>query len=132
MRLAELLIMHSDIVQDAVEKVSLRGKKPAEVIRGLRQAYFKSMGTAAALMNDAFLPLPSWFRLENKDDAEAYLELSVNILGIMKTGRGSKAVWVHWMKHGLVMSRYYSNTGSGLQLVASGTYLISWQDLPFT
>ena len=87
LRLAELLIMHSDIVQDAVEKVSLRGKKPAEVIRGLRQAYFKSMGTAAALMNDAFLPLPSWFRLENKDDAEAYLGIIREHIGYYENGQ---------------------------------------------
>lgn len=87
LRLAELLIMHSDIVQDAVEKVSLRGKKPAEVIRGLRQAYFKSMGTAAALMNDAFLPIPSWFRIENKDDAEAYLGIIREHIGYYENGQ---------------------------------------------
>ncbi len=87
LRLAELLIMNSDIVQDAVEKVSLRGKKPAEVIRGLRQAYFKSMGTAAALMNDAFLPLPNWFRIENKDDAEAYLGIIREHIGYYENGQ---------------------------------------------
>jgi hypothetical protein len=42
------------------------------VIAGLRQAYFKSLGTAAALMNDAFLPLPDWFAITNRDDARAY------------------------------------------------------------
>lgn len=73
LRLAEELIMHSDVVQEG--KISLRGRKPSEVVSGLRQAFFKSMGTAAALMNDAFLPLPSWFRIENRDDANVFLAI---------------------------------------------------------
>ena len=74
LRLAEELIMHSDVVQEADEwEIILLGREPAEIIRGLRQAYFKSMGTAAALMNDAFLPLPSWFRIESREDANAFL-----------------------------------------------------------
>jgi hypothetical protein len=70
LRLAEALIMHSDVVQG---EIGLRGRKPSQVVRGLRQAFFKSMGTAAALMNDAFLPLPGWFKIENRDDANAFL-----------------------------------------------------------
>jgi hypothetical protein len=45
------------------------------VIAGLRQAYFKSLGTAAALMNDAFLPLPDWFAVHTEEDANAYLSI---------------------------------------------------------
>jgi hypothetical protein len=45
------------------------------VIAGLRQAYFKSLGTAAALMNDAFLPLPDWFAIQTEEDANAYLSI---------------------------------------------------------
>lgn len=71
LRLAEELINHSDVVQDA--GISLRGLRPSQVVSGLRQAYFKSMGTAAALMNDAFLPLPSWFRIDNRDDANSFI-----------------------------------------------------------
>ncbi|MFO0794413.1 MAG: hypothetical protein U0586_10170 [Candidatus Brocadiaceae bacterium] len=70
LRLAEELIMHSDVMG---QTIGLRRKRPAEVVKGLRQTYFKSMGTAAALMNDAFLPLPSWFCIENSDDANAFL-----------------------------------------------------------
>lgn len=87
LRLAEMLIMHSDIVQDAAEKISLRGRRPAEVVRGLRQAYFKSMGTAAALMNDAFLPLPSWFCIEDRDDANAFLEIIREHIGYYENGQ---------------------------------------------
>ena len=45
------------------------------MIAGLRQAYFKSLGTAAALMNDAFLPLPNWFVIGTDEDAKAYLNI---------------------------------------------------------
>lgn len=70
LRLTEELIMHSDVVQG---EIRLRGRKPSEVVKGLRQAFFKSMKPAAALMNDAFLPLPGWFCIKNSDDANAFL-----------------------------------------------------------
>lgn len=87
LRLAENLIMHSDVAQETLGKISLRGKRPAEVIRGLRQAYFKSMGTAAALMNDAFLPLPSWFSIENKEDTDAVLGIIYEHIGYYENGQ---------------------------------------------
>ena len=87
LRLAEELIMHSDVVQDTLGKISLRGRRPAEVVRGLRQAYFKSMGTAAALMNDAFLPLPSWFRINNREDANAFLGIIREHIGHYENGQ---------------------------------------------
>lgn len=87
LRLAEELIMRSDVVQDAMEKISLRGRRPAEVVRGLRQAYFKSMGTAAALMNDAFLPLPSWFRIDSSEDANAFLGIIREHIGYYENGQ---------------------------------------------
>lgn len=70
-----LLILRSDAVQDGSRTVGLLGRTPRSVISGLRQAYFKSLGTAAALMNDAFLPLPDWFAIRSMDDARAYLNI---------------------------------------------------------
>jgi hypothetical protein len=75
-----ILILQSDAVQDGTKQdgtksVRLRGRKPRAVIAGLRQAYFKSLGTAAALMNDAFLPLPDWFAVHTEEDANAYLSI---------------------------------------------------------
>ncbi len=87
LRLAENLIMHSDVAQETLGKISLRGKRPAEVVRGLRQAFFKSMGTAAALMNDAFLPLPSWFSIENKEDTDAFLGIIYEHIGYYENGQ---------------------------------------------
>lgn len=72
LRLTEELIMLSDVVQG---EIRLRGRRPSEIVKGLRQAFFKSMGTAAALMNDAFLPLPDWFCIQNRDDANAFLAI---------------------------------------------------------
>lgn len=88
LRLAEELIMHSDVVQEADEwEIILLGRKPAEIIRGLRQAYFKSMGTAAALMNDAFLPLPSWFRIDSSEDANTFLGIIREHIGYYENGQ---------------------------------------------
>lgn len=87
LRLVEVLIMHSDIVQEDIGKISLRGRRPAEIVKGLRQAYFKSMGTAAALMNDAFLPLPSWFCINNIGDANVFLEIIREHIGYYENGQ---------------------------------------------
>ncbi len=88
LRLAEELIMHSDVVQEADEwEIILLGREPAEIIRGLRQAYFKNMGTAAALMNDAFLPLPSWFRIDSSEDANAFLGIIREHIGYYENGQ---------------------------------------------
>lgn len=76
LRLADILVRHSDD-----EDIGLFGKKPGEVLRGLHQALFKSLGTAAALMNYAFLPLPSWFSINNKRDAEIYLGIISEHIG---------------------------------------------------
>ena len=55
-------------------------RTPRKVIRGLRQAYFKSLGTAAALMNDAMLPLPDWFAVHDEDDLECYRQIISEII----------------------------------------------------
>lgn len=83
---AKLLIEHSDVFQDAAAQEApawcrMRGQTPREVIAGLRQAYFKSLGTAAALMNDALLPLPDWFAIRDKDDADAYVGIINEAIG---------------------------------------------------
>lgn len=83
LRLTEELIMHSDVVQG---ELRLRGRRPSEIVKGLRQALFKSMGTAAALMNDAFLPLPDWFCIENRDDANAFLGIIKEHIGYYENG----------------------------------------------
>ena len=71
----KILIARSDAMQSGANLIALRRRSPRQIIRGLRQSFFKSLGTAAALMNDAFLPIPEWFTVENTDDAEAYLQI---------------------------------------------------------
>jgi hypothetical protein len=75
LRCARVLILRSDAVQDTPGSIQLLRRRTRAVISGLRLSYFKSLGTAAALMNDAFLPLPDWFAIENRDDARAYLSI---------------------------------------------------------
>jgi len=79
LRCTGLLIRHSDVLGNA--EIPMRGKRPRAVITGLRQAYFKSLGTAAALMNDALLPLPEWFAVNDRSDAEAYFRIIEEAVG---------------------------------------------------
>lgn len=80
-RCAGILIMRSDAVQGSTGSIRLLRKRPRAVISGLRQAFFKSLGTAAALMNDAFLPLPDWFVIEDREDAATYLDIIEEAIG---------------------------------------------------
>lgn len=78
LRLTELLIQHSDVMGNFI---SLRRKRPADTVRGLHQAFFQSLGTAAALMNYSFTALPSWFEVNDKEDANAYFRLIHSFVG---------------------------------------------------
>jgi hypothetical protein len=60
---------------------SIFGRRPRAVIAGLRLAYFKSLGAAAAMMNDALFPLPDWFQINSPDDASAYLQIIDDTIG---------------------------------------------------
>src|SRR5690606_1017727 len=46
-----------------------------------RLAFFKSLGTSAALMNEALLPMPQWFDLRDRSDCEAYLSVTRETIG---------------------------------------------------
>jgi len=85
LRLLQILVTRSDAIAEG--GFSLMGRKPNRIIRGLRLAFFKSLGTAAALMNDSLLPLPGWFTIETRDDANAYLEICQEPYGT-GTGKG--------------------------------------------
>lgn len=72
---ARILLRHSDGVQ------AIRGRTPRAVITGLRLAYFKSLGKGAALMNESLLPLPAWFQVRSREDADSYLAIITEIIG---------------------------------------------------
>jgi len=72
LRLLEILILHSDVLG---REISLFGRRPSSVIGGLHQAYFQRLGPASALMNYAFMPLPSWFVVTDHESANAYLKI---------------------------------------------------------
>lgn len=78
LRLAELLVRRSDVMG---EGILLTGRKPREVIRGLHQAFFQSLGTASALMNYSFTALPSWFSINNREAANDYIKLIHSFIG---------------------------------------------------
>lgn len=73
------LLLQSDAIQPA--GFSIFGRRPRAVLAGLRLAYFKSLGTAAAMMNDALFPLPDWFQINSHEDAVAYLRIIEDTIG---------------------------------------------------
>jgi len=72
--LARLLVIHSKDYDSERGRFRLR-RRPSEVIKGLHLAFFKSLGTAAALMNSSFLGLPGWFEIRDRASAEAFLDV---------------------------------------------------------
>jgi hypothetical protein len=84
LRLTEELIIHSDVVD---KEIRLKGKRPSEVVKGLRIAVFKNMGTAMALINEALLPLPGWFKIENRDDVNSFLDIIKEHIGSYENGK---------------------------------------------
>ncbi|HEV2499334.1 MAG TPA: hypothetical protein VGY31_07150 [Terriglobia bacterium] len=74
-----MLINHSDVMANG--PIKLKGRTPRDIISGLRQSYFKSLGTAAALMNDALFPLPAWFSIENLEEGNKMLGIIGELIG---------------------------------------------------
>ncbi|HLJ28574.1 MAG TPA: hypothetical protein VKY85_17840 [Candidatus Angelobacter sp.] len=79
LRATETLIGHSEFMPQG--SIPIKGKSPRKVIAGFCQAYFKSLGTAAALMNNALLPFPDWFDLHTSNDALQMLMLIKEFIG---------------------------------------------------
>lgn len=73
--LTEVIIKNSQEFCGQASGISLLRKTPRHIIAGLYQAYFKSLGSASALMNVSFLGVPDWFPITSKTDAEYWLEI---------------------------------------------------------
>jgi len=82
-----ILINQSEAMQS--DGISIFGRRPRAVIQGLRLAYFKSLGAAAAIMNEALFPLPDWFQIHSTEDAVAYLQIIEDTIGDAQTGKFS-------------------------------------------
>ncbi len=78
LRLAEYLVHCSDVMGGSI---ALAGRMTRDVIRGLHQAFFKSLGTSSALMNYSFTALPSWFRIVDQEDANNFIQLVHSFIG---------------------------------------------------
>jgi len=82
-----ILIHQSEAVH--ASGISIYGRRPRAIIQGLRLAYFKSLGTAAAMMNEALFPLPDWFQINSVQDATAYLQIIEDTIGEAQSGKFS-------------------------------------------
>lgn len=73
--LAKILIKHSEEYDKEKGSFKMLKRRPNQVIEGLSQAYFKSLGTAAALMNYSFIGLPGWFTIEDNETAHDFMKI---------------------------------------------------------
>jgi hypothetical protein len=73
--LAKILITHSEEYDREKGSFKMLKRRPNQVIEGLSQAYFKSMGTAASLMNYSFIGLPGWFAIEDNEAAHDFIKV---------------------------------------------------------
>lgn len=112
LKLTRLLVEYSDVRRES-GGVSLRGTRPGRVVRGLRQAYFKSLGTAAALMNEALLPLPEWFDVQSRTDADVYLRIIDETVGDKVRGGCLGILDEEKSDDGAVLQQYRAWLGSG-------------------
>ncbi len=85
LRLLQVLMLRSDALNPG--GIPIPQGKPNRSVRGLQLAFFKNLGQSVALMNDSFLPLPDWFAVETREDANAYLEICQEPYG-KGTGKG--------------------------------------------
>lgn len=59
-------------------------KRPADFLRGFHTVFYKSLGTAAATMNIAFLNLPGWIEMRQQEDAAMFQEVLEEQAGIVQ------------------------------------------------
>ncbi|MCA9936498.1 MAG: hypothetical protein KC415_21335, partial [Anaerolineales bacterium] len=50
-------------------------QRPSDFLRGFHVVYYKSLGTAAATMNIAFLNLPGWIEIRQPEDVTIFQEI---------------------------------------------------------
>lgn len=90
--LTESLIERSEEFAGPAGTYRLGRRRPNAVLRGFYSTYFKSLGTASAVMNVSFIGLPGWLRVGNREDAEALLEIIAEHRGCLASldeGRSS-------------------------------------------
>lgn len=83
LELARALVLHSEEYLGSEEGRSPEGggrrrlrfasRTPRDVVRGLYVTTYKKMGSASSVMNLSFFGVPSWARLAEREDAEAFL-----------------------------------------------------------
>lgn len=77
LELARALVRHSEEYlgsgHDGPRRLRFASRAPRDLVRGLYVTTYKKMGSASSVMNLSFLGVPSWARLTNRQDAEAFL-----------------------------------------------------------
>ena len=71
--LVQILVEQSEEYQAYTKSFTRR--TPKDIILGLSTAYFKSLGSGRALVNNSFLAMPDWFSINSKEDKKLWNEL---------------------------------------------------------
>lgn len=71
--LARLLVENSAEYREE-EIFRFNRRRVSEIVGGYSTAYFKSLGTASAVINASSLGVPGWFPIGNREDAQAWLD----------------------------------------------------------
>lgn len=76
LELARTLVEHSEelVGHEPGWLVRFGGRRPREVLRGLQVTTYKKMGTASSVMNVAFLGIPSWSSISDRNTAQEFLD----------------------------------------------------------
>jgi hypothetical protein len=111
LRATEVLIQYSDLMPQGF--IPMKGKSAAKAVAGLWQAYFKSLGTAAALMNNALFPLPDWFDLQTSDDAVQMLALIKEFIGSADQAGCLNSLDVKHSDDGAILQQFRNWLNSG-------------------
>lgn len=81
--LVRTLLEHSEQYQFFAKTLSR--KTPKDIISGLSIAYFKSLGSGRALVNNSHLAMPDWFSIELKEDKSLWNKLINEHEKVLKT-----------------------------------------------
>lgn len=75
LELTKFLVNHSESFKKASGRKRGTRSTPRDYISGLQTAYFKSLGSGRALINNSFIAAPDWFPISSKKEKNLWSEL---------------------------------------------------------
>ncbi|MBM7644536.1 hypothetical protein JOD45_000729 [Scopulibacillus daqui] len=73
--LTKFLVENSEAFKRLFNDDSFFSYLPSDIISGLSTAYFKSLGSGRALINNSFISFPKWFPIVDESDADLWIDV---------------------------------------------------------